>query len=407
MSIINVKKKLDELVLSINTNSNNEILKFISLINKSNNGNIITRQEYIGDDNQFGPIRLVMTANDYHINNNYSGYKIYNGIVIEISINSNCELCYKFLVIPDRIKKINAQIGRIPLDKYKIYPLVDGTCISLYWYDEWTISSRNGYDVKNIYWRDNKSFWECFVESLNEYAEFSFDKLDKNVCYNLIFVNKHYHPFNKKNKVFLLSAYDVTKIKNVYPQIGVDSFKEIKDINIRQLNNSCFNAFNDYTCGDEVCFGYVLRNINPKFNDIIIESSLMRSIRKLIYQQNNPIDFVEDGNLYFKEFDYVAMRAYMTSILSFRTFVKLFPEYSFKSIDDFFDSLADNIVKCIYDKKKFPFQFSLLMDHYFGSYMNSSEKIKESPEFIKSTVIDILKDPKLLNKCYKMWKKIL
>tara|TARA_Y100001980_G_C14543594_1_gene322388 strand:- start:1208 stop:2344 length:1137 start_codon:yes stop_codon:yes gene_type:complete len=96
---------------------------------------------------------------------------------------------------------------------YKLYEFVEGTMMNA-WYDfdetKWRISSKSIINAENRFYENQKLFCEMFYECCDN-CNFSFDFLDKDICYSFVFQ----HPNNRIiNVVLEPSLYIISAYKN-------------------------------------------------------------------------------------------------------------------------------------------------------------------------------------------------
>jgi hypothetical protein len=98
--------------------------------------------------------------------------------------------------------------------------------------------------------------------------------------------------------------------------------------NLRDLYKSASSALQNYLDNGEVCYGYILRSVNVaqtgEHSDLYIESSLMRTIRQIWYE-NSLIDQCHKNN-WNKELA-ITLNAYL-DMPNYEIFCKLFPGFS-------------------------------------------------------------------------------
>lgn len=268
-----------------------------------------------------------------------------NGLIMEYGINK-----FKALVIP--ILKLNNNYKKKEVKKfyndglYTLHKIIDGTNVNLYYYnDSWRISTANGYDVTDLVFVNGKTYGYILQELLTENVEFSFDKLVKHKCYSLIFTYTDYHIFkNNKNSVTLIQSVDLNdfndkKIMSISytDQIGIPIMESITlERNIDNLMNNVYHAYNNYVKHDTIDFGYILRSKKPQVtkgsSHILMESSLMSSIRKSIYNNRTYSALIQSDELKEYGMTYNALKLHALesylSINQISKFTKLFPMFN-------------------------------------------------------------------------------
>lgn len=268
-----------------------------------------------------------------------------NGLIMELYKNK-----YKALVIP--ILKFYSGYRKNEVNylynegMYSMYKVIDGTTINLYYYNNsWRISTANGYDVTNLKFVNNKTYLDVLTELSVKYIDFSFDNLNEDKCYTVIMTYIDYHVFSgNTNCITFVQSVDLNEFNNnkkmviSYDEdIGFPIQEEVPLFDkITNVYNITYNAYNDYIKDGTINFGYILRSKNPTRtrgnNHILLESSLMSSIRKLIYNHNiyndlTKSDFLKQLNISYDKMNINVLQAYL-NINTLVKFNKLFPQYN-------------------------------------------------------------------------------
>ena len=266
-----------------------------------------------------------------------------NGIVIDIDK-------LKLLVVPQLncISNLNTDIANTYLynDLYDIYKLEDGTVINLYWWsaeDRWIISTKRSYDSTDKKY-NTKSYKEIISdiiiksndEKTNENA--FYDTLDKGRSYTFGIKHPDIHPFNEGTgvdiyKMWFIQSVDLEK-NNVYYEytnninIHNQQLTDNNIVSIRELYGKLPKAYNDFHNNNNVNYGYILKSRDytktNEYSIILLESSLMKMIRSLLY--NNKFTIVSHNMNYDKQL-YTILNAYLFRN-NYRIFKQLFPQYS-------------------------------------------------------------------------------
>lgn len=287
-----------------------------------------------------------------------------NGLIAEYDINNNT---YKMLVIP--LQLFNSQkLNKSEINKYyneneyQLYKVYDGTILNLYYYDNsWRISTNKAYDANNLNFIDNKTYSNVLEEVLNNYPNFSFDKLDIHKCYTLCLKYEKYHPFVENihfnnNKLIFIQSINMEHfnsnnkiIINEEEDIGLPinqkyDMNNFKDLNIiySYLQNEIGRYKREkHLAQYEPIFGMILRSKNfnktKEYSNILLESNLMVKIRNLIYNHTftkklnfyNILDksnnMIIDKN-YYNMLKLISLKVYLTK-KDLNLFVLLFPDY--------------------------------------------------------------------------------
>ena len=202
--------------------------------------------------------------------------KYCRGAVVDLTTN-------KLLCVPPMKSSVHNNMNEIieSYDEKNIYqPLIDGTMINMFHYNnEWIMSTRSNIGATNS-WEGKRTFKDMF-EEINGTGWF--EELDKNHCYSFVVQhtnNRNVTPIDKNN-IFLVESYNMVGDNIIFdeklPQIegitnivtisesGLNDFTEdlyfsIKGITIKTVD-SRINFINDN-------FKYVLSlkmNYNDKF----------------------------------------------------------------------------------------------------------------------------------------------
>jgi hypothetical protein len=132
-------------------------------------------------------------------------YKQLNGLVLQYS-------GWKVLSVGSPILNYSPKINETVqnLSNYDIYPIIDGTVVTLYWYEDTQLvntsaggkvqpgsgrlSSSNGYDVTDMRWLGSRTYMEAIVELAKLHPLFSFDRLNRDCSYTIGFRHHDFHP---------------------------------------------------------------------------------------------------------------------------------------------------------------------------------------------------------------------
>lgn len=112
---------------------------------------------------------------------------------------------------------------KYPVDEktYDCYPIIDGTVLNLYYYDEtWKMGSKHSYDISDHYWR-GIVYKEEINRQLENYTDFSWDKLDKDCTYSILMVCRKTNPVAEKDQLIFISRQtNGTPLVEYNPAIG-------------------------------------------------------------------------------------------------------------------------------------------------------------------------------------------
>lgn len=277
----------------------------------------------------------------------FSGNIGYNGIVVDSDT-------WKILVMPPK-KYIRNIDGKTELSKFDyVIKIMNGTIVTLYYYDnEWSISTAHGYDVSHITWLSKKSFAQLILEALlanpdfanksglaNELVEehLSFKMLDTKFYYTIGFRHEDIHPSHNEMKHPGKFAWF----------IGSNCDDSKNPIQLLPMQESCdvgrAKTVNDLWKTSPSDYGYMLYG---KSKPILLESELMKKLKKYIYNIPKRIGLNDSNRLQF-----VQIRAFLND--SWRDdFIRLFPQFKlrFENYQRICRSIIVSVVNLITDKK--------------------------------------------------------
>ena len=292
-----------------------------------------------------------------------------NGYILSIDDSGKI----KPLVIPLQLLSysINYKFVNDNINLYAIFDIQDGTILNLYWWEplnSWRFSTAKGYDVTDLSWNGNETYKSIFQIILNENFKINhedfYKELNKQHCYTFGFNHPKYHPFCKNNgNIWFIQSVDLDVEKN--PLFQISYISPIPSINLQSKNNNvleppsnnkviqhlkkiCDDALNKYINNvDEINFGYILRSRNEnqtlKYTNIIMESSLLRKIRNLYYDNY----FRQQAELNgFNREKYTILYNYINKSTQ-SIFQLLFPRYNqiIHTIEEKFQHILNDIIK--------------------------------------------------------------
>lgn len=324
----------------------------ISTINKYTNNTIKVIIEF--DEGVAN--RILLTTNRKKYNPSWELHGQCNGVVLYYPT-------WELLSLPPRMctHKVNVNQLKTKLSNYTIYPIFDGTVVTLYWYepaDIWCMSTTNGFDVSNYRWMGLNTYWDEFNRIADKYyPNFSFDALDKSKCYSIGFRSKEFHPFiYDKEYMWYISSCELSDF-NMRSKFAISYDDDIGlcildnlanmivdlDINKLKLHNKCalsdvYNQINNNAADIIPHYGYIFRSKNNNYTDIILESSLMSTIRELMY--NIPKSAQVDEN---NRKLYMALRSYLSCTKTI--FADLFSPLYYDKFDQLIADLVGTITK--------------------------------------------------------------
>jgi hypothetical protein len=298
----------------------------------------------LGIKTSYDDTRVIYTTAHAYKNKLVSDYsQECNGLILEKST-------WKPLMVPPRNLRfnINTDASNTYLHQglYHIYKAEDGTCINFYYYnDKWCMSTARGYEMNNIKW-ETVSYQQLFTECLKEVGmtwETFTNNLDKTRCYSFGFRHPKFHRFyghtkQVKYKIWFIQSVNLDNLSEQYlwasdksptDKINSQEFYTKPVASLRELYKTSVTSLDQYIndSKSEPCFGFILRSVNFEttgvHSDLFIESSLMRAIRQIWYE--NKLINICHTNHWDKE-DVITFNAYLDHGL-YETFIYLFPQY--------------------------------------------------------------------------------
>lgn len=295
------------------------------------------RTNYSDDVMIFTALHTSKTA----LNNHY--IQECNGLILE-------QNTWRPLVVPPRTLRFNIDTDAsnrfLHQGLYHIYKVQDGTCFNLYYFGgKWVISTARGHTMNDAKWNGDKTYQEIVTECLDRIG-LTWDtftaQLNIKSCYSFGFRHPLMQKFREGSTVDIYRLWFIQSVcldnsdpkylwsSDVSP-ITIIPAQEIYPntvSNLRELYKSASSALQDYLSKKEICYGYILRSVNSEqtgeHSDLFIESSLMRAIRRIWYE-NNIIDRCHKAK-WDKQL-VITLHAYLDT-QNYETFLKLFPEYS-------------------------------------------------------------------------------
>lgn len=305
--------------------------------------------------------------------------------------------------------------------KALVYPIHDGTMITLYFWDgKWRMSSANGFEVNDYKWMSETTYEEAFTAAVAAHPHFAMERLDKDLCYSISFRHPSFHPLlSDPLGAILLQAMrpadaladDGDWTGNLIADIGLPIQSLLPaPVNFAALiqeNNQSLTRYrkqNDYV----PVYGFVVRPIDGS-QGMILESTLLRKVRQLIYtlpKQGKSAITIAPGS---SGTDYCVIRAYLNSHNK-DLFIELFPQFtdSYERYDKFLEKLADRLVSALRNKNI----RSNIMEHVVAEGMaevdlcaaqliDHLEHVDPFEPVTESIIADFIRDPFYTNMFYK------
>ncbi len=359
-----------------------------------------------------------------------------NGYIFDIKKN-------KPLVIPTNVLSNNINYNFIEenINLYDIYKVYDGTIINLYWWDvedSWKISTVKGYDVTNLVWNSityENAFHSILEDIYNLTPDDFYSKLNKECSYTWGFNHPKFHPFwtsknISKGYIWFVQSCDISDYKNenlkfsytspincIQEQEKINCIIENSEskienpkLNVNTMKISCDKALKDYektylNKNPSILFGYILRSKNKEItkenSNLIIESSLLRKIRKIFYDKNFKF-YIKIDN-YNRE-NYILLYNYI-DFSDNRTFLLLFPQYkrNFELFDNIVNKLVTNIIRTYqntisYSNINYDQYQNIIHQiiNYVDMRLTFNSDNKDHEKFIKQ----VIRSPTMIDKLY-------
>jgi hypothetical protein len=304
---------------------------------------------------------IFSTKNKYNNFMNSSYVRESSGLILEMNT-------WRPLVVPPPTinyytnkEKVNQYLAQ---NQYTIYEAKDGSRINLYYYNgAWVMSTNNGLYMNQVKWNLGKTYQEIVCECLSKtkliesdvWASFT-ALLNVNSSYTFGFKHPDMHPFYEGKET---PVYDFWFVQEVNLDEKSESYmtvsnqwtkdvkipmqKEIVAANLTSLFNNSKQSLDNFIHNDKVCYGYILRSNKDlkEHNHIFIESSLMKKIRNLQYE-NELIDYCNKNK--FNKEHFLVLNAYLDREI-FSLYKTLFKHQS-KTFDKY-ATLFDRIINCM------------------------------------------------------------
>lgn len=348
-----VIESVSDLITKVKTLGNDFLDEMVSLINKFD-----VYFNYEKDKNNT-ITRLILRIRK---NNNIHPLLYYycNGCVIDTlkwKVISQPPMAFNKRQVPELIEEYYKQ------GLYDVIKVIDGTVVTFYyWNNHWNISSSNSYDISSFYWIGDMTYAEiiydlftrlypdaaetCGIKLLDTFAV-EFTKLQKNKSYTIGFRHHNFHPL-KADKECIWNIQNVHlpsgRIEHNDGIYGIPNQQIITAVNsLDQLNYLNKSSLSDATRSENPTFnyGFILRskntNITKEFSNILISSTLLKKIKKNIYEY--PVNQLKQFITHTNRFEYITMKNFFNKeernemIQLFPQLLERFPLYS-KCVND-------------------------------------------------------------------------
>lgn len=266
-----------------------------------------------------------------------------NGLILEMNT-------WRPLVVPPRTLRFNINTDAtnkfLHQGLYHIYRVEDGTCFNMYYFNNrWVISTARGHTMNDTKWNGTATYQEIITECLERIGltwESFTAQLNPLRCYSFGFRHPTMQKFMEGGdtpiyKIWFIQSVctDVNSQEYLWSNdncpIAIIPTQEVlsteKVSNMRDLYTKASSALNDFLNKKEVCYGFILRSVNVdqtnEHSDLFVESSLMRTIRKIWYE-NRLIDACHNNK--WNKDTAVVLNAYLNT-KDYEVFQRLFPQY--------------------------------------------------------------------------------
>ena len=334
-----------------------------------------------------------------------------NGLVLE-------QGTWRPLVVPPRSLRfnINTEASNKYLHQglYHIYRAQDGTCFNLYYYNNnWVISTSSGHTMNSVIWAQSKSYQAIVEECLDTLGltwETFTAQLDPLNCYSFGFRHQLMHKFRENSnaayKLWFIQSVCLNENSEEYlwtndaSPIAIVPTQEIESTligNLRELYKVSSNALQDYLDNKNVCYGFILRSVNVaqtgEHSDLYIESSLMRTIRRIWYE-NTIIEQCHKNN-WNKELA-ITLHSYL-DMPNYELFCKLFPEYleKMQMYHTYVSDIVTNMVQLTLNVNFKPTQHSEVSDTLLKMFTDNVRLQSKglSPENLQKIYFEYISHP--------------
>jgi hypothetical protein len=281
-------------------------------------------------------VKFILSVSHSAANYNIPMVALSNGLIFTIK-DKKC----KILAVPLKscATLMNLDNIRRSVANYKIYPLLDGTSVVLYYddtYKKWMYGSRKSMDIYNNVWREVQ--YGDVIDKLLGF-DFNYKALNENYCYHLLFKHPDMHPYNNmSNYIYHQSTVDRTTMEYINTNINLQQIKPMPAESIK----------------DESGMGFIFRlstmESSPMGQDYKYETPLRRRIVKYVYQtpyiKNNEARKTFEN--YFSKKNFFVVNNFM-NVARQSDFLTLFPQYG--AMYDDLQSVIDNTINLFMNKE--------------------------------------------------------
>ncbi len=315
---------------------------------------------------------------------------------------------------------INEKYINQNLHKFSITRVNEGTTINLYHFDgSWRMSTSRGYDVTDLVWNRKKTYKEVFREVLAKRKidlDDFFAALDTESSYVFGFKHPDFHPFWEGKTEGIYDFWFIQRFHSTkglcspltsdgksmdFPLQSERTLAE-EPTNVKQLFKKLGNSLKDYVENKNVLYGYILQtvdeNIPPENRNILLESSLLKNIRKLFYHSNFQ---KESREAKFNREKYVITVAFLSGD-QHETFQNLFPQYAgeFEEYTQIYEKLLKELVG-IYTKTTSTSNYAPFANNIAG-LLNQKITITPKTQNLEHVLSTFILDPVFAKTFYSL-----
>jgi hypothetical protein len=184
--------------------------------------------------------------------------------------------------------------------KFSFQKAMDGSLLSVYWNDGLKISSSNGYDVSMMCRFGETNYHTALCELLNKTPEeatalFFPDEDSRRKCHVVCLRHHHFQLLEKDPpRLVHIASFDLDTTQEVTCEFGLPRHETIEintgtpEASFSRLVKMCNDAYKSFNLTGECVYGVIMRSKTlpveyVSCSNILIESSLMRVVRKHIY----------------------------------------------------------------------------------------------------------------------------
>ena len=366
----------------------------------------------------------------------------YGGTVIDISDHTKPKILVKghFSYISN-INPTDVQ-NNMNSDMYDVYHLDDGTTVRFYYWapsDKWCISTPRNHDSTD-YKCGEQTYKSLISDILVNTYHTSWDKfceeLDKNMSYTFGFKHSSIHPFlegqssliskmwfihsflsetgsmiltenslsndnthtnyeekyektekneEKYTELYTEKSEDFQEYKapeenNTFDKFNIPNQKKVNITDIKSAFKLLSNAYKEFLLHKTVFYGFLFVSKTGTVENIILESSLLRNIRNLIYHPQYKINNTSFNHDVINTTFNVAY--HYLSINHKQIFINLFPQYNnmYCSLDKITGMISDCVIN-LYNTKSssvmsdVDYENNLIDSAELNPYINSAAAI--------------------------------